>query len=232
MKNIYAIIPARSGSERIKKKNIKKFFNKPIIYYPIQTAKKSKIFEKIIVTTDSHKIKKVALEAGADDVIIRPKNLSNNKSLVIETVKHAIKLLEKKNITINFICCIFPTAVLLRKKSLSDSFNIYKKSKYTFLFSSIKFRHPIERSFKIKKNKIAFFKKSKLSENTQKLNMSYHDAGQFYWGTKKNWKNKKNILSNNCGHFPMSELNAIDIDTISDWKIAEAIYKNYLNRKG
>ena len=92
MKNIIAIIPARSGSKRIKNKNIKLFNNKPIIYYPIKIAKKSRLFKKIIVTTNSIKIKKIALKSGADDVVIRPKNLSNGKSLIEKKIISQVKL--------------------------------------------------------------------------------------------------------------------------------------------
>lgn len=228
MKNIIAIIPARAGSKRIKNKNIKLFNNKPIIYYPIKVAKKSKIFKKIIVSTDSHKIKKIALKSGADDVIIRPKNLSNGKSLIIDAVKHAINTLEKRKINIDYICCIFPTSALLQSKYLNNSFKLMKKSKRKFVFSSVKFSYPIEKSFKIKGNKINFLKTKNSNKMTQDFGKSYHDAGQFYWGGKKNWKREKYILSNRCDHYPLPEINAIDIDTITDWKIAEAIHRNQI----
>ena len=226
MKNVIAIIPARAGSKRIKNKNIKLFNNRPIIYYPIRAAKKSKIFNKIIVTTDSIKIKKVALKNGADEVIMRLKNLSNGKSLIIDAVKHAIDTLEKNKSKIDYVCCIFPTSALLESKYLFNSFKLLKNKKKKFIFSAVKFSYPIEKSFRAKGNKIQFFKTKNSNKMTQNFDKSYHDAGQFYWGNKKSWKKEKCILSNKCGHYIMPKINAIDIDTISDWKIAESIYKN------
>ncbi len=228
MKNIIAIIPARSGSKRIKNKNIKLFNNKPIIYYPIKIAKKSRLFKKIIVTTNSIKIKKIALKSGADDVVIRPKNLSNGKSLIIDAIKHAINVLEKNKIKIEYVCCIFPTSALLQTKYLTNSFKLLKNNEKKFIFSAVKFSYPIEKSFKIRGKKVKFFKNKNSNKMTQQFDKSYHDAGQFYWGKKNNWKKEKSILSNNCGHFLMPEINAIDIDTVSDWKIAEAIHKKYI----
>ncbi len=122
-----AIIPARKNSKRIKNKNIKSFFGKPVISYAIKCAIKSKLFNKIIVSTDSQKILKIAKKFGADVPFLRPKKLSSDKAITIDVIKHSIKWLNKKNIKPNYICCIYPATPLLQHKDLKKSYSIIKK---------------------------------------------------------------------------------------------------------
>ena len=123
-----AVIPARGGSKRIKNKNIKTFNGKPMIYWPINELKKTKIFDKILVSTDSLKIKKYAQSLAVEVPFIRPKNISDDFSPTIDVVNHAIKWLKNRGLKYDYICCVYPTAVLMKKKFIIDTFKLIKKN--------------------------------------------------------------------------------------------------------
>ena len=131
-----AIIPARSGSKRIKNKNITKFYGKPLIFYTIKTAIKSKLFDKIIVSTDSKIISKLSKKYGASIPFMRPKHLSNDHASTMNVINHAVKWLSKKNENAKFYCCIYPTTPLLSSSVLKDSF---KKVFYYFIYFFLRY---------------------------------------------------------------------------------------------
>ena len=214
------IIPARSGSLRLKNKNIKIFKKKPAIYYPIKTAIKSKIFDKVMVSTNSEKIKKISILAGADVPYLRSKKLSNSKAIIIDVIKDVIKYYEKKKINFNNICCIYPTSLFLDKKIIKSSYSKFKKSKQKYLVSAHKFESFIEKGFKVKNDKIVpIFKKYK-NKNSNNIASSYYDAGQFLWGKSKAFKKRENIFSNNGSIYLLDNPKYIDINTLDDWKKA------------
>ena len=229
-----AIIPARAGSKRIKNKNIKLFCGKPIIYYAIKAAKISKIFHKIIVSTDSLKIKKISEGYGAEVPFIRPASLSDDFTNTIDVVRHAIKMLSHNDNKKLNICCIYPTSPLIKKKDLVNSYKKFSKKKYSFLFSASKFNYPVQRGFFLnKKNYIGMINKKNYKKRSQDLKQIFHDAGQFYWATKKTWINKKIVFDEKSSIFLLPRLRVQDIDTLEDWKIAEKLYKlnNEKNKK-
>lgn len=126
---VLAVIPARAGSKRIKNKNIKIFNGKPMIYWPIKELKKTKIFDKILVSTDSLRIKKYAETLKVDVPFLRPKKISDDFSPTIDVINHAIKWLRDKGFYYDYICCVYPTAVLMKKKFILDTFKLIKKKK-------------------------------------------------------------------------------------------------------
>ena len=218
-----AIIPARGGSKRIKHKNIKFFLGKPIISYAIKCAKESKIFDKIIVSSDSERIIKIAKKFGAETPFIRPKNISKDSSNTIDVVKHAIKWLQKNGNKPKFICCIYAITPLMMPEDLKKSRKIIEKNK--FVIAASKYSYPIQKSFYLKNNKIKLYHYPSRSISSQKLKVTYHDAGQFYWATTKTWLNKKSIINNNSYAFKLPQMRVQDIDNIDDWKIAEKLFK-------
>ena len=218
-----AIIPAREGSKRIKHKNIKSFLGKPIISYSIKCAKESKIFDRIIVSSDSEKIIKIAKKFGAETPFTRPKNISKDSSSTIDVIKHAIKWLQKNGNKPKFICCIYATSPLMLPEDLKKSLKIIKKNKFVIAVS--KYSYPIQKSFYLIKNKIKLYNPLSRSISSQKLKDTYHDAGQFYWATTKTWLNKKSILNNNSYVFKLPQMRVQDIDSLDDWKIAEKLFK-------
>ena len=218
-----AIITARSGSKRIKNKNIKKFHGKPIISYAIKCAKDSKLFDKILVSSDSKKIIKIAKKYGAEAPFIRPSFISGDKSPTIDVVKHGIKWLSNNGNEIKFVCCIYPTSPLMIPQDLKNSFKIIKKNNIDFVIAATKYSYPVQKSFYLKNNRIKLLQSSKHSTSSQTLKDFYHDAGQFYWARTKTWLKKKSILNNNSFAFKLPQLRVQDIDNINDWKIAEKL---------
>ena len=221
---IFAIIPARRGSQRIKKKNIKKFYSKPILYWTIKALKQSGLFSKIVLTTDDNQIKKTGEKLGFDYIISRPYNLADNHTPTKPVIEHAVKVLKKK-FKIKYVCCVYPCNPFLNSSDLKKSFKILKKNKKSFVFPITEYTHPIQRAFKLaKKNKLIFFTKKHELTRTQDLVKSYHDVGQFYWGSVSNWLSKKKMHSNGIG-LPIPKWRVVDIDNLQDWKRAELLFK-------
>jgi pseudaminic acid cytidylyltransferase len=225
---IFAIVPARGGSQRIKNKNIKKFYSKPILYWTLKTLKKSKLFSSIVLTTDSNKIKIIAKKLGFDCIISRPVNLADNYTPTKPVIKHAIEVLKKKH-DIKYVCCVYPCNPFLLSSDLKKTLKILKKNANNFVTPVTEYSHAIQRGFTLNiKNKIKFFNKTLALNRTQDLIKSYHDAGQFYWASVNTWLNKKEILPNSIG-FPISKWRSVDIDNIDDWKKAELLFKTIKN---
>ena len=214
-KNI-AIIPARKNSKRIKNKNIKLFNGKPLIYWTIKIVLKTKLFDKVFVSTDSKKIKKISESAGAQVLYPRPKRLSGDFARIIDVMHFEIKKLEKK-IKFQKVCCIFPTAVLLHSDSLKKG--LRKLTANTnYVFSAIADEKSVLKNFFFNKGKLCLIQPAFKDYFTQALPVTYKDAGQFYWGEKKSWLNKKSIFSNNSKVILMEGKRIIDLDTMTDWK--------------
>lgn len=225
-----AIIPARSGSKRIKNKNIKIFHGKPIILWTLKNLKKSKLFKKIILTTDSKKYLEFLKNKGFDEIIIRPKSLSNDYATTQDVIKHSINVLDKNKFFFENVCCVYPCNPFFTKKDLTAGLNNIKKNNTLFSFPVTQYSHPIQRAFIFRKNKKMKIREKKFElARTQDLRETFHDIGQFYWGKKKLWLSKKRIHSNSIG-IKTPIWRSIDIDNLGDWKRAELIFK-YFKRK-
>ena len=222
---ILAIIPARGGSKRIRNKNIKKFFGKPIIGYSIEQAKKSKMFNKIIVSTDSKKIAKISKKFGADVPFIRPKYLSGDKIMPIHVIEHSIKWCETNIAKVDLVCVIYPTAPMIDQKDLKSSFKKIKKGTFDYVFSAKQFNYPVQRSFYKRNGSTKMLFKKNYKRRSQDLEKVYHDAGQFYWGKKKAWLSKKDIFGKKSTVHLINYLNSHDVDTNEDWNILKKLYK-------
>ena len=216
------IIPARGGSKRIPKKNIKNFCGKPLIAYSIETAKKSELFEKIVVSTDSEEIAEVSQRYGAE-ILYRPKKLADDYASSIDVFEHAISELNKEN-QYKYACMIYATAPFLEIEYLKKGLNELKKSKSCFSFSATTFDFPILRGFEIVDNKAKMFFPEFMDKRSQDLKESYHDAGQFYW-KKIECKEKFKFDDNIPILIPRYLVQ--DIDTIEDFIRAEMMYKGY-----
>jgi len=221
-----AILPARSGSKRIKNKNFKLFAGLPMISHPIKIAKKTNLFDKIYISSDNPKILKLYKSYGATDFILRPKNLSGDNTVTKPVIEHAIKHIIKKKIKVDYICCIYPCTPFLRKDILLNSFKLLNKNNKNFVYPVIKYPHPIQRSLGMYEDKKIFFREPKYElTKTQNLKTYYHDAGQFYWGSKEVWLSNKRMHSNGFG-FDITDHLSVDIDYPEDWKFAEKVYSS------
>ena len=187
-----AIIPARGGSKRIPNKNIKDFCGKPIIYYSINNAIKSKIFDKIFVSTDSSKIADISVSYGAEAPFIRPKKISDDYASTLDVMAHASSWAKNKFKNIKSICCIYATAPLLRIDDLIFGYNSFLKDNWNYVISITDFSYPIDRAL-LKNNdeSIEMFDSKNFNKRSQDLRAAFHDAGQFYIGKTDAWIKRK-----------------------------------------
>lgn len=223
-----AIIPARGGSKRIPKKNIKEFFHKPIIAYSIESALKSGLFKKVIVSTDDKEIAKIAKEYGADVPFLRPKHLSNDFTGTAAVINHTLKYLEKRGETYQYICTIYATAPLLQTKYLVQGFHALKNSNAVNAFSATSMPFPIQRTFKLDDNgRCEMFMPQYYMSRSQDLEEAYQDAGQFYWKhhTRDNNSKNKMVFSEISIPIIIPRYLVQDIDTLEDWSRAEFMYE-------
>ncbi len=227
-KKVVAIIPARGGSKRIPYKNIRNFHGKPIIAWSIIAAKKSGIFDDIIVSTDSQRIADVANKYGAITPFIRPDSISDDFTGTNDVIKHAAKWYIENVGDIDYICGIYPTAPFLTSSVLVDGFHRLVNSNAAFVFSAVGYSYPIQRAFLISKNdRVQMLNKENISNRSQDLEKSSHDAGQFYWGLTSSFINNLNLYSDESIPMILPAHLAHDIDDEEDWKYAEMLYAGY-----
>tara|TARA_B100001093_G_C26823217_1_gene1012841 strand:- start:989 stop:1678 length:690 start_codon:yes stop_codon:yes gene_type:complete len=224
------IIPARGGSKRIPKKNIKDFYGKPIIEWTIQAIIKSNIFDKIILSSDDKEIIKIAKKLGVEAPFIRPKNISDDKSTTNQVMQHASTWLNNNNYIIENICCVYPTSPMLNPEDLIKANKEIKKNKWDYVFSAYESTIPFQRSFKknIEGGVQMYFPKN-FAIRTQDLPSTLLDAGQFYFGTKNAWENCKEIFSKKSHPLLIPESRVQDIDVDSDWINAEKKFQTFFN---
>jgi N-acylneuraminate cytidylyltransferase len=227
-----AIIPARGGSKRIPRKNIKPFCGKPIIAWSIETALNSKCFEKVIVSTDDEEIASIAKSYGAEVPFIRSHDLADDFTPTKYVVTDAIKWLSANSIAPKFVCCIYPTAPFLRHEYLISGLKCFEGGDCHFAMSIAKYPAPIQRAFTLEEmNKLSILNPEYAETRTQDLNVTFHDAGQFYWGKSESWLEHIPIFSNNTIGIEIPAHLVHDIDTIDDWIRAEYMFTAILNSK-
>ena len=220
------VIPARGGSKRIPRKNIKEFNGKPIIAYSIEAALKSNCFNQVIVSTDDDEIAEVAKKYGAQVPFSRPDEFSNDYVGTIPVIKHAIEWMEDNNNLIENVCCLYATAPFVRSKIISKAYQKLKDTKADYCFSVTSFAFPIQRAIKVtEKNKVSMFYPEYFNARSQDLEESYHDAGQFYWGKSQAFKDELPLFSEVATPYVLPRYLVQDIDTPEDWIRAEAMYK-------
>ena len=219
------IIPARRNSKRIKQKNIKIFFGKPIIYWSIKAAIKSKCFDKIIVSTDSKKIAQISKKCGAEVPFLRPKKLSGDHVPVAPVLRYTINKLGGVNKVKN-VCCLLATAPFIDPRNLQKGLKILKKKKVEFVFSATDYDFPIQKFFNInKKGILKNFKKKFLNKRSQDFQKAYHDAAQFYWASAKTFLSKKTIYTGKSFPYLIPNYESNDVDDQNDWKKTEIIFR-------
>lgn len=219
-----ALIPARGGSKRIPNKNIKDFCGKPIIAYPICTALESRLFDEVIVSTDSHLIAQISIDYGAKVPFMRPDSLSDDFTPTIPVAQHAIKQLElEKN---DLLCVIYPTTPLLRAQTLANALEVLLSSPNNhFCFCAVAYDYNPLRSFYFKNNEINMLFPERYGARSQDLEQIFHDGGQFYWGRVNAWEAGLPIFGAHSSAIIVKNYEVQDIDTIEDFALAEVKYK-------
>lgn len=220
------VIPARGGSKRIPRKNIKEFYGQPMIAYSVQAALKCGCFDQVIVSTDDQEIASVAKSFGADVPFLRPTELSGDFAGTIPVIKHAIEWFEQHSHKPDDVCCLYATAPFVQPKSLEKAYKQLEESEAQYCFTATSYAFPIQRAVKItENNRVQMFSPEHFNTRSQDLEEAYHDAGQFYWGKAAAWKAEQPIFSDQASAFILPRYLVQDIDNSEDWKRAELMYQ-------
>ena len=221
-----AVIPARGGSKRIPRKNIKMFSNKPIIAWSIEAATASGLFDRIVVSTDDYEIAEVAKAYGAEVPFMRPSKLSDDYTVTAPVIAHAIDWHQAKGIMPELGCCIYATAPFVSVKDLQRGLKILTETKLDFAFSVTSYSFPIQRAIKLnKEGRVKMFQDENYHARSQDLQEAYHDAGQFYWGRTEAWLNEKSFFTIDSAPVILPRHRVQDVDTLEDWARAELMFK-------
>jgi pseudaminic acid cytidylyltransferase len=221
-----AIIPARGGSKRIPGKNIKVFYDKPMIAWAITIAKESGLFDHIVVSTDDEEIAGIARDWGAETPFKRPFDLADDLTPTVPVISHAVKsCIDLGWGGVDYACCIYPCVPFLRVSDLVAAFDLAQERNADFVYPITEYVHPIQRAMRIlPSGQMQFFSSECELMRTQDLENSYHDAGQFYWGKTSAWLQHKRMHSDGLG-MEIPNWRVVDIDSMDDWRRAENIYE-------
>lgn len=221
-----AIIPARGGSKRIPRKNIKLFGGKPIIAWSILAAKESKIFDRIIVSTDDQEIASIAHKYGAEVPFIRPHNLSDDYIGTADVIKHALNWCINNIGNVDSVCTLYATAPFIKSTDIKKGYDLLVANKCKIVFTVTSFPFPIQRAIKIDTNgRVAMFEPEHFSSRSQDLESAYHDAGQLYWATAAAVLNDVPAFSEHSIAQILPRHQVQDIDNPEDWDRAELMFK-------
>lgn len=220
-----AIIPARGGSKRIPRKNIKLFHGKPMIAYSIEAAKEAGCFDKIIVSTDDQEIADVALQHGADVPFLRPAEIADDFATTLDVMQHAIGWCKEQQWTVDKVCCIYATAPFILPEYIQQGLKAVSAENVEYVFSATTFPFPIQRAISLSKDvAVSMFYPEHANTRSQDLEEAYHDAGQFYWGKASAFLSGKAIFTEHSKVVLLPRKRVQDIDTFEDWDLAEALY--------
>jgi len=221
-----AVIPARGGSKRIPRKNIRPFLGVPMLARTINLLQASGAFDRIVVSTDDEEIVEVAVAAGATAPFRRPAALADDHTPTLPVIRHAVREIEAGNVSPSFVCCVYPAAVLVDPPSLSESLEMLRTSDADYVFTATSFPFPIQRALRrLDNGSCEMFWPEHRSTRSQDLEAAYHDAGQFYWGTRSAWIEERPIFTHRSRMLVLPRNRVQDIDTLEDWDRAEQIFR-------
>ena len=220
-----AVIPARGGSKRIPRKNIKLFCGKPMIAWSIEAALQSDCFDRVIVSTDDAEIAEVSRQYGAQVPFMRPAELSDDRTGTIPVVRHAIQFFSEHGQELSQVCCIYATAPFVRATDLRQGLNTLISEGSDYAFSVTSYPFPIQRAIRIsKQGRAEMFNPEHFSTRSQDLEEAFHDAGQFYWGQANAWLAGNPIFGSRATVVQLPRYRVQDIDTPEDWLMAEYLF--------
>ena len=229
MNNI-AVIPARGGSKRIPRKNIRPFEGKPMVAYAINAAISSNLFEHVIVTTDDEEIAEISRRHGAETPFVRPQELSDDYASTVEVIEHAIKECLQQKMKFKKVCCIYPCVPFIKAEYLEGALGLLDSAEAKYCFPVVKYPAAIQRAMKRTSNgRMQSFYPEYESSRTQDLEPAFYDAGQFYWGSVDSWLGNVGIHNNGVGYV-VPDWHAVDIDTPEDWRKAEILFRCFHNQ--
>lgn len=221
-----AVIPARGGSKRIPRKNIKPFFGKPMIAWSIQAALESGCFDDVVVSTDDPEIADVAREYGASVPFMRPSTLADDFTGTIPVIRHAVEWQQGQGDCVDYACCIYATAPFLQPEDLRKGLNIIREKRCSYSVSSTSYGFPIQRAFRLnEQGRLSMFNPEHFQTRSQDLEEAYHDAGQFYWGKAAAWLGQVPFFTEETAPVLLPRYRVQDIDTPEDWERAELLFR-------
>lgn len=219
-----AVIPARGGSKRIPRKNVRLFAGKPMIAYSIDCALSSGVFDKVIVSTDDEEIAEVAKAYGAEVPFIRPSELADDHAGTTEVVAHAVEFILPDTTNLSAVCCIYATAPFIRQDDLREGLTLLESGDWQYVFCATTFPYPIFRSLqRANDGSVKMFFPEHFNTRSQDLPEALHDAGQFYWGRPRAWIDRVRMFDRTSTIVPIPRWRVQDIDTEEDWTRAEAM---------
>jgi pseudaminic acid cytidylyltransferase len=222
-----AVIPARGGSKRIPRKNIKPFGGLPMIAWSIRAALASQCFDRIIVSTDDDEIAKVAQAHGAEVPFVRPAELSDDHTGTISVVAHAIEWQNAHGTAATDVCCLYATAPFVQPSDIAHGYEVLRSSEADYAFSVTSYAFPIQRAIRITPSqRVQMFQPEHFTTRSQDLEEAWHDAGQFYWGRAHAWLTHQPVFTEAAAPVPLPRYRVQDIDTPEDWERAEWLLKS------
>lgn len=221
-----AVIPARGGSKRIPRKNIRSFFGTPLIARTIRILAASGLFDRIIVSTDDAEIAGIAKAAGAEVPFDRPSGLSGDNVPTAPVIEHALRVNGVRDGSSSFVCCVYPAAVLMTSDDLRAAQEILRGSDLDYVFSATSYAYPIQRALRrLPTGGCEMFQPEHINTLSQSLEHAFHDAGQFYWGRACAWLERRPVFGAKSEMFILPRYRVQDIDTEEDWAFAELLFQ-------
>lgn len=221
-----AVIPARGGSKRIPRKNIKPFCGKPMIAWSIAAALKSGSFDRVLVSTDDAEIAEVARAWGAEVPFLRPSALADDHTGTTAVIAHAIDWLAQQGTAPLQVCCIYATAPFIAAEDLRTGLAVLEQGGWDYVFAATSYAFPIQRAIELNESgRVRMFDERQFDVRSQDLAPAYHDAGQFYWGRAEAWRAKRRMFGADASVVLLPRYRVQDIDTAEDWLMAEYMFK-------
>jgi N-acylneuraminate cytidylyltransferase len=220
-----AIIPARGGSRRIPQKNIRQFNAKPMIAWVIEAAFSSKCFDRIVVSTDSEEILTIASRFGDVMPLVRPTHLADDHTPLVPVVRHAIAELEQELEQLEDVCCILPTAPMIRSCDIVETLRKLQERRNSYVLPITSYPFPIQRAVRLSEDGcVIMVEPEHYLTRSQDLEETFHDAGQFYWGSRNTWLTKARLFDEAAYGHLIPRYRVQDIDTPEDWRRAELMF--------
>ncbi len=220
-----AIIPARGGSKRIPRKNIKAFAGKPMIGYAIEAALATGVFDHVVVSTDDAEIAEIAVAMRAETPFVRPLDLADDFTPTVPVIAHAIRACQGLGWQVEQACCIYPGVPFIEADDIVEAQRLLEKGVAPYIFPVTSFPSAIQRALRRGPDgRVAPFNPEFVNTRTQDLEPAYHDAGQFYWGAARAWLDGLSIHANGAS-IVLPDWRVVDIDTAADWDRAEAMHR-------
>lgn len=221
-----AVIPARGGSKRIPRKNIKHFCGKPMLAWSIEAALKSQCFDRVIVSTDDAEIADVGRQYGAEIPFVRPPELADDKAGTIPVVRHAIEWHQAAGFQLAEVCCIYATAPFILPEDLQRGLQLLASRQAQYSFAVTSYPFPIQRAIRITAaGGVEMFQPEHFNTRSQDLEEAWHDAGQFCWGRSAAWVEGQMVFAPASVPVPLPRHRVQDIDTPEDWIRAEWMFR-------